>query len=564
MNNYRIGYADIETYNDEGLFTPFLIITKIEKKIYTYKGLTCINDFIYLVARKNTIIYMHNLNFDGYLIIEWFVDTKNIIRKIKIINRDNDLYAIILETKSFTIEIRCSYRLIPMSLKKIGEYITNEKKKNFNHDLIKKNILDDEKLLKETEIYCLNDVLILEEALKKFNEEMLIWKVNIFNSKIYSISALSLQIFIKNFNINNLETNQKKFDELLRLSYYGGRCEVYGNSVEGETVKWNDFSSMYPNCMQNYKYPIDEGKFVLTPEKISDCGVYEIEFKSEMEIPVLPIKFENKLMFPNTPKNGSLIGVYYSDEIKLFIDEGGIIVKINWGIEYSKRVKIFENFVETFKKKKDENKNKKQIYKLLLNSLYGKFGSNTSNKKLIAKKEKKLKKIELTQIKKEEKINSNVIIALITTTLGRIKLYNTFKEVKDNGGRLLYCDTDSIFASFKDDKKHTWKLLNLNKINEEVFFMAPKAYLRGKDAIIKGFKIINYDFNERSNKNDLIELLNLGVMQTRFKRIKTKIWKQEYKKKINSINTKRSWTNEKMIYTEPVLLEYYDNEIKIK
>ncbi len=45
---------------------------------------------------------------------------------------------------------------------------------------------------------------------------------------------------------------------------------------------------------------------------------------------------------------------------------------------------------------------------------------------------------------------TNVAIASAITAKARIRLYHAFKDVLSNGGRLLYCDTDSIVASFKD------------------------------------------------------------------------------------------------------------------
>jgi hypothetical protein len=50
---------------------------------------------------------------------------------------------------------------------------------------------------------------------------------------------------------------------------------------------------------------------------------------------------------------------------------------------------------------------------------------------------------------KTEKIKSNVSIAAAITAKARIKLYRAQKNVINNGGRLLYSDTDSIFAAYK-------------------------------------------------------------------------------------------------------------------
>jgi chemotaxis methyl-accepting protein methylase len=45
-----------------------------------------------------------------------------------------------------------------------------------------------------------------------------------------------------------------------------------------------------------------------------------------------------------------------------------------------------------------------------------------------------------------------VAYASIISSKARIKLYNSFNDVIKDGGRLLYCDTDSIFAAYKKNK----------------------------------------------------------------------------------------------------------------
>jgi hypothetical protein len=49
----------------------------------------------------------------------------------------------------------------------------------------------------------------------------------------------------------------------------------------------------------------------------------------------------------------------------------------------------------------------------------------------------------------------NVIYASAIASKARIKLYKALKEVLNSGGRLFYCDTDSIAAGY-----------NINRINE--------------------------------------------------------------------------------------------------
>jgi hypothetical protein len=52
---------------------------------------------------------------------------------------------------------------------------------------------------------------------------------------------------------------------------------------------------------------------------------------------------------------------------------------------------------------------------------------------------------------KKKKIKNNIVIASAITSKARIKLYKAQNEVIINKGRLLYSDTDSIFAAFNYD-----------------------------------------------------------------------------------------------------------------
>jgi ribosomal protein L14 len=116
------------------------------------------------------------------------------------------------------------------------------------------------------------------------------------------------------------------------------------------------------------------------------------------------------------------------------------------------------------------NQQNKFIFKLINNSLYGRMGMSAYDEKTVYTDEDGFNKIErekdviryskigdafIVTIKEEIneriKINSNVIYASIITSKARIKLHKGFMSVIENGGRLLYCDTDSIFGSYKKD-----------------------------------------------------------------------------------------------------------------
>lgn len=68
------------------------------------------------------------------------------------------------------------------------------------------------------------------------------------------------------------------------------------------------------------------------------------------------------------------------------------------------------------------------------------------------------------------------------TALGRIHLYNDICSVVKHGGRVAYCDTDSIYAHFDSSPLGQWHggvywdPNNPDTCFEEGVFLAPKMY----------------------------------------------------------------------------------------
>jgi hypothetical protein len=107
----------------------------------------------------------------------------------------------------------------------------------------------------------------------------------------------------------------------------------------------------------------------------------------------------------------------------------------------------------------------------MLVSFYGRLGMSPSKTEIMIGdrnsyekdiKEKNIKEevwlgdtylAEVFKEKESEEVNSNVIYASIITSKARIKLWENMTEVEKNEGRVLYCDTDSVFAAFPKKKE---------------------------------------------------------------------------------------------------------------
>jgi hypothetical protein len=142
----------------------------------------------------------------------------------------------------------------------------------------------------------------------------------------YSISGLALNLFklkFDNFKINL--SLSIPLDEIIRESYYGGRCEVFGNPLLGDYIYHFDFTGMYSNRLKE-AFPLGEPEKKIRPAWENKPGFYSVRVRSNLDIPILPFRCKqtNKLLFPN----GEFSGVYWYEELDLFLNEGGVLVEI--------------------------------------------------------------------------------------------------------------------------------------------------------------------------------------------------------------------------------------------
>ena len=583
MRDFNV--LDIETYNNNGKFIPYCICLILKGKKISIYGNDVVKQLISLFEKYkiNDTIYAHNLTFDGSIIIE------NIQENIKIngILFRSNIYELKIESPKFKVILKCSYKMFPMSLNKIGNLLKiKTNKMEFPHDFAnEKNLYyigDHPKNkniknwnFKENAInYCFNDCLITKKMVEEIVSSMDKNEKETFE-KSRSVSSLSLNIYKDKFNIFELETKlSSDNDKILREGFYGGRCEVFGNKYPEEKVFHFDFSGMYAEVMKEDFY--FNNASITKANNVENGGFYKVDVLSKgMNIPVLPFRErkDNKLIFPN----GRWTGTYWFEELKLFQEEGGEILKIHYKINLEKKEKLFKNFVENYKKLRKNSELDNIFWKLFINSIYGRLGMDQSNERteIIHNDEEYLKirktkeilkesiinKIRIITFENEEKnkeVDSNVSIAAQITSKARIKLYKGFKDVIKNNGRILYTDTDSIFAGFKENvlnQKHGEVFWDGNKDDTEIknaIFALPKGYAviteNNKETIkIKGFKrnsISFEEFEETFNNDNELTLKEINFKKSnftlKFEEIEKKIQLNSYDKRIFTDNKRKT------------------------
>lgn len=604
--NIHINTYDIETYTENDKVYPYCICYILnDKNFYIYSNekndiiYQSIKNIVFFTKKKKIIFYIHNLNFDGFLILESLFNN-NII--FKIIKKELNIYKISFLYMETEIIFKCSYKLLPLSLRQLSfnyeiekgvfpykfasfnnlNYIGNcpsieyfEKKEDYLY--FKDKIFD---FKKESISYCLNDVVVLKRILE---EIFLILKninldfIKILN-KINSIPSFSHNVYFKYYNFFNVE-NKLSLDvySYIKNSYYGGRTEVFGNIEEKEIIHYFDFTGMYSQCMQE-RFPTHSCYFDVNISNFNRSGFYYIIYEQCDDFPILPIKKDNKLLFVN----GILEGLYWNEEILLFIKNKGKIISCKYAILYNFNDFIFKKFIDDFSKLREKGGYWKILGKLIINSLYGSFGLKKedvfskitySEKEFIDISENlnirsftKINNCYMIEIyidsksnkilNKEEKNWSNffhqrnVAYASIIASKARIKLYNAFLDVISNNGRLLYCDTDSIFASFKDNKlnQNCGKDIKWSNIYYEGVFILPKFYgLIDKDKEIIKIKGISNNIKYEILKKNFYNNLNFIFQNENVFYKKNYILKQKFIEKIVWIDKydKRVFTNNK-------------------
>jgi hypothetical protein len=322
----------------------------------------------------------------------------------------------------------------------------------------------------------------------------------------YSLSSVAINIYKFNFMCIPIKLeNSLAEDERFRIAFYGGRCEVFGNRKStNEQIFHFDFRSMYGEIMKG-DFPQSNYVIENAPLSINKPGFYYVKLLSMDEhLPVLPHRSmdETEKYRGVLYTNGTFEGLYWYEELELFQKYGGKILEIKYAYVFTDDFEpLFKDYAIMCDKNREISDIAKIFWKSVLVSFYGRLGMgpkktetkliteleyrNLKDKKKIIK-ENWIQDYVIVEIEKEPNVNnklsSNVIYAAIITSRARVRLYKALKSVINNGGRLLYCDTDSIFAAYTHNvlgKKHGeiyWDPTNKNTVLDDAVFASIRTY----------------------------------------------------------------------------------------
>ena len=335
-----------------------------------------------IVRQEKSTLTIYFSRFDGILLLKHLA-CHHKSYKLKPLMRNHRLYELaVYSGKKMLFCFRDSLNLLPGKLSALAKNlcpslgpkgsIPYEEVTLSNLASMKKSLLD----------YMKQDILLLGGVMQKAQEiYWKLYKVDI-ESKI-TISSLALSIFrMKYYDVSNwpIHIPNKNEDSFIRRAYYGGHTDTY--KPYGEDLYYYDVNSLYPFVMKEMPMPggvpVWHGNLD-GMDLDSMFGFIEayVVCPKTIKRPFLPYRDKNNtLIFPT----GEFVGVYYSEELKYARGLGYTVHPIS-GYLFERMESPFKNFVSTLfesrlEARKSGNEAMAYVYKILMNSLYGRFGIN--------------------------------------------------------------------------------------------------------------------------------------------------------------------------------------------
>jgi hypothetical protein len=440
--------------------------------IKNYKIGNRLDEFMEWMESTKADLYFHNLRFDGEFLVNYLLkagytwDSKANKPKTfsTLISKMGQWYMIDIcygykgKNKLHT-RIYDSLKKIPFPVKKIA--------KDFNLPILKGDIdyhLERPigwEITPEEESYIKNDIEIIARALDiQFAQGL--EKITAGSDSLHQFkSMIGKKGFTKLFPIFTEE-----LDKNIRLAYRGGFTWV-NDRIQGEEIGEGivfDVNSLYPAMMYDKPLPFGEPiHFDGQYEEDRNFPLYIQHVKCSFDlkegyIPTIQIK---KSRFRDNEylktSNGYIVDLYVTNVDWELIQEHYIIEDLEYcsGFKFRQKTGIFKEFIDKWMYVKTTSEGAiKQLAKLILNSCYGKFATNTDvTGKIPYLKEDgstayKLPRDEETkEIIKETKDPIYTPMGVFITSWARHTTITTAQKCFD---RILYCDTDSIHLEGTD------------------------------------------------------------------------------------------------------------------
>ena len=457
-------------------------------------------------SKHNDMLWFHNLKFDGEYIMHYLLTHGFTHIKDKKERADNtfttlisgmgqfysiEIYFKIYNKKVNKVTIYDSLKILNFSVEQIAkDFDLPIRKLELDYDTYREK----GHILTEHEIdYITNDVVIMAKALKIM-----------FDAGLTKMTIASDALA----NYKQLSSNFKKYfpvlpnpiDKDIRRSYRGGFTYLNPLYKGKESTKGYvlDVNSLYPSVMVNevlpYGQPIFfEGKY--EEDKLFKLYIQMITCCFKLKDGMIPtIQIKNNLAFiPNEyleSSDGRIVTLVLTNvDLELFFKHYDVYeLKYCGGWKFKGVKGLFTEYIEYWTNKKIESKKNNnpsmyRISKLMLNSLYGRFGLNP----VVKTKYPYLGEDEIVHYgfyPTEERQPVYIPVASFITSYARLKTIESSQAIREYSkwrygeDYYIYSDTDSIHLKYIDPEE----LANIIKIDEYELgaWKVESEFVRGK------------------------------------------------------------------------------------
>jgi len=456
-------------------------------------------------GNKNRLwVITHNLSFDFTILKGW-----HYLRKagftIKFFYSNGITTIIKVKAKGKSILFVDSLNWFKESLEQLGERLG-----------IPKLEIDFETATKsELKAYCRRDVKILLKAFKALVRYL---QGNHISRLCYTIGSTAMAAYLfGHYNHKIFIHNNAEAIDLERESYRGGRTECfYIGELRHGPYYIVDVNSLYPFVMRNNLYPVKYEK-IRHNVSLSAMSDFVKRFACiakvlvETNQPVYALK-QKRTIFPVGTSSITLT----TPELQYALAQGHI-KHVETLITYE-QAPIFKTFVDRFYELRMDFKSAQvpmfeHFTKILMNSLYGKFGQKAENWikigdckdepdrvedliDVVTSRRRRLRYLlgevfEMTG--HEESRHSFPAISSHVTAHGRLYLWDLMKQAGE--GNYYYCDTDSLFVNQQgldnlDSLLDETRLgaLKIENTTPNIIIYGLKDYVTSGKTVIKGVK----------------------------------------------------------------------------
>ena len=464
---------------------------------------TDIDGFMECVTAESNTLYFHNLKFDGNFIVYWLLTNgyqwKNSKdehgRRYQLAAKEfttciSDMgawYTITIATSELKhIEIRDSLKIIPMPVEDIP--------KTFGFDDIEKGGIDfsikrerGHVLTEEEELYVRNDSIIVARALTF----MLDNGQNKLTAASNALNDYKSRLEKKEFN-KLFPPLSEKVDLLVRKTYKGGWTYLnpaYKNLDVKEGAVY-DINSMYPWAMKMCLLPYGKPIEYYGEPKISDnYPLYTVSFDCEFKLkpgkyPSIQLKHtmgyaDNEYL---TSSDGVVTLHLTSVDFELFKEcYDSEIFTYHGGFYFKGKHGMFDSYIDHWfsvktDAKETKNPGMEKLAKLMLNSLYGKFGSRMFGRSKIPYYDDVYDCVRYKRTDEEKRKGGYVPVASFITSYCRQKIITSANLC---GDRFIYGDTDSLHILGTEPPSIEIDNFRLGAFKEESVFKRAK-FIRQK------------------------------------------------------------------------------------